>query len=227
MKASDLPIDKETKHYLQALEAQPVDICRASVSACRSSGLRREVFRQTIVDGNRLGTFRLPGGATFLVPLLQLLRDMPTRWSSTYNMIKRYLELFPAIVEYAFRIRNDAQIPLVLHKQYEVLQDIVEVLTIAHNAQELLSAKKTPMLALAFPVYTAVIEAWEQLSVAIPELSHAITQGILKIQEYVNRTQNARVHSLAMVVNPSFKLEWISNHWTSPQATQAEENVKA
>ena len=119
------------------------------------------------------------------------------------------------------------QIPVVLHKQYEVLQDIVAVLTIAHNAQELLSAEKTPMLVLAFPVYKAIIEAWEQLSVAIPELSHAITHGILKIQEYVNRTQNVQVHSLAMVVNPSFKLKWISTHRTSSQAAWAEEKSKA
>lgn len=95
MQASNLPIDAETESYLQALEAQPVNICRASVAACQASGLRRDGLHHTIIDGNCLGTFRLPGGVLLLVPLLQLLRDMPTRWSSTYHMIQRYLTLYP------------------------------------------------------------------------------------------------------------------------------------
>lgn len=92
---SGLEIDSETERYLQALDLLPVDTCRSSVFACRSSGLRREAIRQLIIDGNATGRFRSPSGLAYVVPLLELLRDMPTRWSSTYNMIKRYLELYP------------------------------------------------------------------------------------------------------------------------------------
>ncbi|QRW13009.1 AC9 transposase [Ceratobasidium sp. AG-Ba] len=222
----DLPIDSKTESYLQALESQPVDVVRAAVHDCRRSGLRREGLHDIIIDGNRLGRFRRPDGGAYTIRPLQLLRDVPTRWSSTYNMIERYLELHPAIAKLALQIRNDARITVASHKQYEVLQDILSVLWVAHNAQQLLSAEKTPTLALAFPVYEAVIEHWEQLCGVIPELSHLISSGISKLQEYVTRTQDVPVHLLSMFVNPSLKLDWIRDNWTPPQAAAAEAAVR-
>ncbi|CAE6511697.1 unnamed protein product, partial [Rhizoctonia solani] len=203
-----LPISEDGEHYLRALESNPIEVCRSSVSACRSSGLRREGLREVIKAGNHAAHFRLPGGAPYVVPLLQLLCDMPVRWSSTYNMLRCYLELYPAIVKYAFRVHREIHIPILSHKQYEVLQDIVSILKVAHNAQELLSAEKTPTLALAFPVYETIIDAWEQYSVAILELSHAIECSIRKVTEYINRTQDAPVHALVMAINPTLKLDW-------------------
>ncbi|CAE6441197.1 unnamed protein product [Rhizoctonia solani] len=131
-----------------------------------------------------------------------------------------------AITEYAFRNRP-AQIPIVLHRQYEVLQDILLVLGVAHNAQELLSAEKTPTLSLAFPVYELVIEAWELLRKRIPKLQCPITAGINKICKYVGRTQEATIHTLAMVVNPSLKFKWINQHWSPFHRKQAYKAVKA
>ncbi|QRV92764.1 AC9 transposase [Ceratobasidium sp. AG-Ba] len=225
--ADDLPIDDETEHYLQALESNPVNVLRESVTDCRSSGQRREGLRNAILEGNRLGRFRTPGGEPCLLPAVQLLRDVPTRWSSTHNMIRRYLELYPAVADYALRSRHEFQLVIISHKQYEVLQDVLSVLTLAHNAQELLSAEKTPTLALAFPVYETVIEAWDQLCIAIPELSYAITCGISKIRKYIDQTQGASVHALSMIVNPALKLSWIQEHWTPAQASQAEATIKS
>jgi hypothetical protein len=61
----------------------------------RSNDTRREGFRETILDGNFRGLFTTDLGEKILLPLLQLLRDSETRWSSTYNMILRYLQLYP------------------------------------------------------------------------------------------------------------------------------------
>ncbi|KAG8712502.1 hypothetical protein FRC09_019803 [Ceratobasidium sp. 395] len=137
-------------------------------------------------------------------------------------MIKCYLELYPAVADYAFWSchkfwsHHEFQLTVVLHKQYEVLHNILSVLTLAHNAQELLSVEKTPTLTLAFPVYKTVIKAWEQLCVAIPELSHAITCRIQKA-----------LHVFGMVINPALKLGWIQEHWTLAQASQAEAAIKS
>ncbi|CCO37986.1 hypothetical protein BN14_12147 [Rhizoctonia solani AG-1 IB] len=141
-------------------------------------------------------------------------------------MIKRYLALYPAIVEYAFRVHRETNIPILSHKQYETLQDIAAILEVAHNAQEALSAEKTPTLALAFPIYETVIETWDQFGRAIPELGHAIWCGIRKINEYIDRTQDAPVHTLAMAVNPTLKLQWINAHRTPQRAQEAELVVK-
>ncbi|KAF8667727.1 Encoded by [Rhizoctonia solani] len=199
LQGSEQPIDDATSEYLTALDSSPVEACCASVLACCSSGIRRKGIRQIILDGNVTGRFRLPNG-------------------ESYNV--------PAITEYAFRNRP-AQIPIVLHRQYEVLQDILSVLGVAHNAQELLSAEKTPTLSLAFPVYELVIEAWELLRERIPELQCPITAGINKICECVGRTQEATIHTLAMVVNPSLKFEWINQHWSPFHREQAYKAVKA
>ncbi|CUA78443.1 Putative AC transposase [Rhizoctonia solani] len=194
------PIDEKTEAYLQALESDPIEACRKSIAACCSSGLRKEGLRKVIVNGNALGRFRLPNGQPYTIPEVELLRDTPTR---------------QAVVEYAFRNR-DAQIPVLSHHQYEVLQDIVSVLSVPHSAQELLSAEKTPTLSLAFPVYEGVIQAWEQLVKKIPELGYAMVHGIGKIRNYINRTQQARVHTLSMIVNPALKFEWFAENWKSP-----------
>jgi hypothetical protein len=54
-----------------------------------ASDLWREGLQETIRDGNFHGHFTLDGEMV-LVPSLQLLRDCPTCWSSTFNMIQHY-----------------------------------------------------------------------------------------------------------------------------------------
>ena len=60
----------------------------------------------------------------------------------------------------------------------------------------------------------------------IPELASAIGKGIGKIREYVSRTQQARVHTLAMVVKPAPKFEWINQHWSPFDQHHAYEIVR-
>jgi hypothetical protein len=66
-----------------AVRADPVKRCRELVAAIRLTSQRREEFRKTLADARRNGTF--DGDQ------LELLRDMTVRWSSTYNMINRFL----------------------------------------------------------------------------------------------------------------------------------------
>jgi hypothetical protein len=75
--------------YDVALSLDPVQACRDLVGACRASGQRREDFRATIVQGNKEDAF-----SSGPLPCLQLLRDVETRWSSTFFMIDRVLELY-------------------------------------------------------------------------------------------------------------------------------------
>ncbi|EUC59400.1 hypothetical protein RSOL_313270, partial [Rhizoctonia solani AG-3 Rhs1AP] len=106
------------------------------------------------------------------------------------------------------------------------LMDILSVLSVVHSAQELLSAEKTPTLSLAFPVYESVVQAWLDLGPKIPELGTAIGAGIGKIREYVNRTKGARVHTLAMVINPAIKFDFIHRWWSAYDRGQAYEDLR-
>lgn len=77
--------------YQDALDSDVVAKCRALVSACRASGQRREDLQATITEGNRSKSF--PGGNE--LRNVELLRDVDIRWSSTFLMIDRVLELYP------------------------------------------------------------------------------------------------------------------------------------
>ncbi|KAF8600612.1 hypothetical protein BDV93DRAFT_587999, partial [Ceratobasidium sp. AG-I] len=218
-------LDEETLDYLAALESGIVSACKDSVKAMRSSDIRRDGFTDTIKLGNLHSHFKTNEGIIFALPVLQLLRDSETRWSSTYNMINRYLELYPAVLRFSMS-HPEMKIPVVSHRQYQVLQDVVSVLSIPHSAQELLSAERTPTLALALPVYENLIQALRDCELKFPELRHAIGCGISKLEAYVAKARDLPVYALAMVINPCLKFQWINAHWNETRRDYARTQVK-
>ncbi|KAF8601189.1 hypothetical protein BDV93DRAFT_446211, partial [Ceratobasidium sp. AG-I] len=212
--------EENRAEYVSALESDPVAACRASVVACRASGNRCEGLRQTIIDGNAAARFKTPEGEPFEVPELELILDCPTRWASTGLMLDRYIDLYLPVTEFSLR-NHEAGIPTLSHKQYEVLQDVSSVLSVATRAQQLLSAERTPTLALALPVYEKVMELWRDCCRIYPEQALAIEAAIHKIEEYVLKSRKSSIHALAMFVNLSLKFEWIDKHWSPSEASEA------
>ena len=70
----------------------PVAHLRKIVIKIQSSGQRRDTFMTWIDIGNKNGSFVLNNKAVQIQPK-QLLRDVRTRWDSTYQMIKRCIEM--------------------------------------------------------------------------------------------------------------------------------------
>ncbi|KAJ7721832.1 hypothetical protein DFH07DRAFT_867753 [Mycena maculata] len=187
----------ELKEYAEALQSDPVGKSRQIVAACRASGQRRADVKQIIVDGNRKFLWQ-PGGTLRVV---QLLRDCETRWSSTYLMSDRLLELYPA-VQCFLNHPQQTQIAHLLFTtpQYQLLHDIQTILAVPHAAQELLSAEKTPTLSAALPAFEILLESWIDLQTKLPMLSHYIGVGIVKIQEYAAKGRKTRAYALAMSI---------------------------
>ncbi len=79
--------------YTAILEKDPVGRVRDLVGSCRSSGHRRHALEQFINEGNKSGYWREVAGSD--LRNVRLIRDCETRWSSTYLMIQRVLELYP------------------------------------------------------------------------------------------------------------------------------------
>ncbi len=72
-----------------ALKNDAVARVRRLVQACRALDERRKELRAIIVEGNASKSWgELP------LPLHQLLKDVDTRWSSTFLMIDRALTLY-------------------------------------------------------------------------------------------------------------------------------------
>ncbi|KDQ12926.1 hypothetical protein BOTBODRAFT_77924, partial [Botryobasidium botryosum FD-172 SS1] len=67
-----------------------------------------------------------------------------------------------------------------LPEELQVLSDIRDFLQVPHTTQELLSAERTPTLALAMPVYESLITMLQNLAEVHQELLPAIKASISK-----------------------------------------------
>ncbi|EJF59222.1 hypothetical protein DICSQDRAFT_65365 [Dichomitus squalens LYAD-421 SS1] len=204
--------------YADILAGNPVQKVRDLVSALRSSGQRRHDFEQFISEG--IASQSWPDHPH--IQPLQLLRDCETRWSSTFLMMDRTLLLYPAIEDFVKHpSRADLSKYLLMANDRAVLADIYQVLEVAHQAQQLVSSERTPTLALVLPAYELLVDSWKQLRIQLPPLAHLITLGVEKIEEYMMKSRMSRMYSLAMIVNPMFKLSWIQQHWSDQEAKAA------
>lgn len=75
--------------FEEAVKRDPIALGRAVVHAIRASGQQREDFTTLIQEGNRKKHFSIGDRSEIIVPHLQLLRDVKTRWDSIYYMIRR------------------------------------------------------------------------------------------------------------------------------------------
>ncbi|KAJ2928061.1 hypothetical protein H1R20_g9035, partial [Candolleomyces eurysporus] len=202
----DYIIDQPDWHlYLDALESDLIARVRALVAACRKSSQRRQDLQKIIREGNNKGLWAgkirnpFPKDDPNVLRPLQLLRDCETRWSSIYLMITRFLYLYPAIQMFLLeRSQSDLRDCLLDEHEISVLEDIHQVLHVAHLVQELLSGERTPTLSIALPTYELLISKWKDLKRTIPELAPFIGQGIRKIEEYMAETRKSRIYAHAM-----------------------------
>lgn len=89
------PGEEEREAYADAVSSDPIALGRSMVRIIRASGLRRDEFMDIVKTGNSKKWFKDPNGNIQLVPELELLRDVKTRWDSTYAMINRLRALRP------------------------------------------------------------------------------------------------------------------------------------
>lgn len=75
-----------------ACAQDPIARLRKIVMTIRSSGQRRMAFISWIETGNKNGLFVLQNESIHIPPK-QLLRDVRTRWDSTYHMLQRCIEM--------------------------------------------------------------------------------------------------------------------------------------
>ncbi|KAJ7702895.1 hypothetical protein B0H16DRAFT_1347354 [Mycena metata] len=120
--------------YWDPLKLDTVAAARKLVTACRASGQRREAFEATIRAGNDAGGW---GNAAEELRVVGLLKDVETRWSTTFLMIDRVLEQYLAIDKF---LNAPGQEEIAHHSfdetTLQVLQDIRRFLEIFHVVQE-------------------------------------------------------------------------------------------
>lgn len=206
-------LEAEVDEYSLVLLDDVVTEARNLVTACRASGQRREDFANTIREGNEASSF----GDEPLREVV-LLKDMDVRWSSTFLMIDRVLELYPAIrlfldKEKHISISHNALDEL----QLKVLSEIREFLSYPHAVQELVSAEQTPTLPVVLPLYEHLISLFKHVKNKLPDISHGVDAAIKKLETYLQKTRRTRVYAAALVINPTIKLAWLQKHWSESE----------
>ncbi|KAI0058626.1 hypothetical protein BV25DRAFT_1810362, partial [Artomyces pyxidatus] len=214
--------DPGNQGYIAALNTDPIKAARELVNACRASGLRKHDFLLAISEGNKLDKF-----SGVQLRRAQLLRDVDTRWSSTYLMIDRVLEMYPAINYYIRERQTDIpQSKLLTLDQLLVLNDIRDFLSIPHAVQELLSAQQTPTLSNVLPAYEKLIVILKGVIEDLPGLSHCILTAIFKFDEYLAKSRTAPVYGIAMALNPTIKLKFMQDRWSSEDSASVEQKLR-
>ncbi|KIK31365.1 hypothetical protein PISMIDRAFT_5833 [Pisolithus microcarpus 441] len=86
---------EEKDEYIEAMRGNPLALAHYTVRAIHASGIQCDKFMSLIANRNRGQWFKSPDGETTIVPDLQLLHDVKTRWDSTFLMVNRLCALQP------------------------------------------------------------------------------------------------------------------------------------
>ncbi|CAG7851404.1 SubName: Full=Uncharacterized protein {ECO:0000313/EMBL:CCA76236.1} [Serendipita indica DSM 11827] len=218
-----------------ALLADPVARCRNLVATLRLTSNRRDEYRRVLKKAIEDGNFE---GKP-----LELIRDMVVRWSSTYNMIIRYLTMEPGrhstgLLHYPLlkvvdlmlnkpayhKINKDLNLS---EEERRVLQDIQRILLLFHSIQELVSSEQTPTLSIAIPTYEFCASTLSKIIIdnIYPSLEHALHPAVAKLDKYIRLARSNRVYGLAMVLNPASKMDWIQKHWSDQDVERCRESL--
>ncbi|THH19265.1 hypothetical protein EUX98_g8810 [Antrodiella citrinella] len=194
-----IPITQPSRTFAAAIDRDPIAIVRSLIRTIRASSLRRQYF-ETIQ--RRLNPDSPPR---------QLLRDVDTRWSSTFYMIDRALDLREAILVFCAEDREVRKYEL-SNIEWKALETFRGIL------QQLLSYQKTPTLSDTIPAFEALKRSWIVHMEQHRETAPIVQAGLDKLESYRDRIDTVLVYLHAMFVDPNWKLRWFEDN--APERTQ-------
>ncbi|KAI5991213.1 ribonuclease H-like domain-containing protein [Pisolithus albus] len=211
------------------IDRDEVGLVRAIVVKERSSAKWKELFQrlQTHADDGR----------ALQTTSLQLLLDMKVRWSSTYVMLRRALELKEYVNEFVRHIgiqeRNVEKRQKLLNlelseAEWDRVRLLLSLLGYAEKAQHAFSTEHGPTLHAALPALEALHKAWSLRmdSVKYMDFTDALEAALRKVSEYYERTASSDAYIMAMILDPRQKLKHIRTYWGEELVTQATQHAE-
>ncbi|TEB10196.1 hypothetical protein FA13DRAFT_1653250, partial [Coprinellus micaceus] len=243
---TDISILISNPMYVQLLQDDTIKRARQLVHFIRDSGQRREDFIAVIKKDNEDGSWGKDSeGKNIELRVVGLLKDVDTRWSSTFFMVDRVIELRLAINAF-FDLDKYKDFDFsynMSEEQYAVLHDIRQFLHVFHVVQELVSAEKTPTLSIILPMYETLVTMLKDLKKVLPVISGAIAASQAKLQEYLQKSRGTTAYTAAIgtslrtprgleiliiaftVINPTMKLEWLRKNWSEADYSSARDRI--
>jgi len=158
----------------------------------------------------------------------ELVVDVRTRWSSTFLMLERALELRKPLDFFA-ACEQDLRVYRLADEEWSLLETIRDLLRVFKQETDDLCASTYPTFTTAIPAYNCIMDGIEDFvdthseSKAIVEAAEAAKE---KIKMYYKKG-DAAVYPVATVLDPRFKLEYHRVHnWEPEWMNLAKDNVE-
>ena len=163
----------------------------------------------------------------------ELIRDVRTRWNSTYAMIKRACELRDPLSRLA---KSDSAFSAPSDEEWELLEVVAQVLRVFEEASQPLCAVNYPTLNKAVPTYNCLFDELRgflgmrndddggRANAAVIDrcspanrdvLRSAIGAALAKLRFYYKKTR-CSMYAIAVILDPRFKLDYFKERGWKP-----------
>ncbi|XP_049925778.1 zinc finger BED domain-containing protein 4-like [Epinephelus moara] len=107
------------------------------------------------------------------LPKHKLIHDVPTRWNSSLDMLARFWEQQPAVLNTLLsrKIKKDEDMARLSEDDMALIQEVVKLMTPLKVATTLLSEEKNPTITMISPLQAKLQKHFQAKESDLPEIS--------------------------------------------------------
>lgn len=134
---------------------------------------------------------------------LKLKQDVPTRWNSTYYMLKRFIELRRVVAE--ILLDYVASPPMVTPSEIEELSEVCKLLEPFEEITREWSAEKLVTVSKIIPSINGTIEQLQKMPLTRNAALELRNKLLLEIAKQYPSIEKNRIFSISTLLDPRFK----------------------
>uniref|UniRef100_A0A6P7H1Y9 Uncharacterized protein LOC114345090 n=1 Tax=Diabrotica virgifera virgifera TaxID=50390 RepID=A0A6P7H1Y9_DIAVI len=161
-----------------------------------------------LTESEKLSAYQINAGAA----VIELVEDTPTRWNSTYDMLRKFLEIEDALKSTLALI--DEQLPILTHSDWKVIKDLCKVLKPFEDATKYISGELYCSGSVVIPISVGLRSVFQNL-IKKDNLEHPVkevTQLMFNsIAERLDNVEDSEILLSSTFLDPRFKVFAFSN----------------